>query len=166
MILSPVSTHFACICLNKMRQFNTCFRVYAFEVTGAQHYHTARLRIAGPTLKRKCLHFDEIFITGCTESCQNDNFQCSQWWKFRQNDIFVSVYVKGFRRWSAESLRWPVDSPYKGSVRQKAFPGQDRFMWPSENVSVTSFRPGTPSFRLLSNVGQYCPVTLLTWPCR
>ena len=45
------------------------------------------------TLKRKCLHFDEIFITGCTGSCQNDNFQCSQWLKFRQNDdIFVSVY--------------------------------------------------------------------------
>ena len=44
------------------------------------------------TLKLECLHFDEIFITGCTGSCQNDNFQCSQWWKFRQNDIFVSVY--------------------------------------------------------------------------
>ena len=44
------------------------------------------------TLKRKRLHFDEIFITGCTGSCQNDNFQCSQWLKFRQNDdIFVSV---------------------------------------------------------------------------
>ena len=40
-----------------------------------------------PSLKRKCLHFDEIFITGCTGSCQNDNFQCSQWLKFRQNDI-------------------------------------------------------------------------------
>ena len=46
----------------------------------------------GLTLKRKSLHFDEMFITGCTGSCQNDNFQCSQWWKFRQNDdIFVSV---------------------------------------------------------------------------
>ena len=44
------------------------------------------------SLKRKCLHFDEIFITGCTGSCQNDNFQCSQWLKFRQiDDIFVSV---------------------------------------------------------------------------
>ena len=44
------------------------------------------------SLKRKYCHFDEIFITGCTGSCQNDNFQCSQWWKFRQNgDIFVSV---------------------------------------------------------------------------
>ena len=44
------------------------------------------------SLKQECLHFDEIFITGCTGSCQNDNFQSSQWWKFRQNDdIFVSV---------------------------------------------------------------------------
>ena len=44
------------------------------------------------TLKRKCCHFDEIFITSCTVSCQNDNFQCSQWWKCHQNeDISVSV---------------------------------------------------------------------------
>ena len=48
----------------------------------------------GFTLKRKCLHFDEIFIIGCTKSCQNDNFRCSQWWKFHQNDdIFVSVQL-------------------------------------------------------------------------
>ena len=38
------------------------------------------------TLKRKCCHFDEILITDCTESCHFDNFRCSQWWKFRQND--------------------------------------------------------------------------------
>ena len=45
------------------------------------------------TLKRKCCHFDKIFITSCTVSCQNDNFQCSQWWKCHQNeDISVSVY--------------------------------------------------------------------------
>ena len=31
-----------------------------------------------PQLKRKCCHFDEIFVTGCTESCHLDNFQCSQ----------------------------------------------------------------------------------------
>ena len=41
----------------------------------------------GSPLKRKFLHFDEILITGCIESCQNDNFQCSQWWKFRQTDL-------------------------------------------------------------------------------
>ena len=33
-----------------------------------------------------------IFITGCTWRCQNDNFECSQWWKCCQNDeISVSV---------------------------------------------------------------------------
>ena len=45
-----------------------------------------------PSLKRKCRHFDEILITGCTGSCHFDNFQCSQWRKFHQNeDISVSV---------------------------------------------------------------------------
>ena len=74
------------------------------------------------TLKRKCLHFDEIFITGCTESCQNDNFRCSQWWNFHQNDdIFVSVQQSKGARWESlhpwetvevtwdsrvETLRW------------------------------------------------------------
>ena len=49
--------------------------------------------------KRKCLHFDEIMITGCTGSCQSDNFQCSQWWKFHQNDdIFVSVMLS-YQNW-------------------------------------------------------------------
>ena len=47
------------------------------------------------SLKRKCCHFDEILITDCTESCHFDNFRCSQWWKFRQNDnISVSVLVR------------------------------------------------------------------------
>ena len=40
------------------------------------------------TLIRKYCHFDEIFITGCIASCHFDNLQCSQWWKFRQNDNF------------------------------------------------------------------------------
>ena len=43
-----------------------------------------------PSLKRKCIHFDEIFIAGCSESCQYENCQCSQWWKFRQNDDIFS----------------------------------------------------------------------------
>ena len=45
------------------------------------------------SLKRKCRHFDEIVISGCTESCQNDNFQCSQWRKFHQNNISAWVFV-------------------------------------------------------------------------
>ena len=35
----------------------------------------------------KCRHFDESFIIGCTESCQNDK-------KNHQNDISVSVIVR------------------------------------------------------------------------
>ena len=43
------------------------------------------------TLKRKCFLFDEMFtMYSCTGSCRFDNFQCGQWWKFRQNDISVS----------------------------------------------------------------------------
>ena len=57
------------------------------------------------TQKRKCHHFDEIFITGCTESCQNDNFQCRQWRKFRQNDdISVSVELKHNQSKQMETL--------------------------------------------------------------
>ena len=48
------------------------------------------------SLKRKCRHFDEIFVTGGTESCHFDNFRCSQWWKFHRNDdISVSVLRPG-----------------------------------------------------------------------
>ena len=32
------------------------------------------------------LHIDEILVIGHTSSSQNDNFQCSQWWIFCQND--------------------------------------------------------------------------------
>ena len=44
--------------------------------------------------EKKCHHFEEIFIIGCTESCHFKNFQCSQWWKFHQNDN-ISVSVTG-----------------------------------------------------------------------
>ena len=46
--------------------------------------------LAGVTLKRKCRHFDEIFVTGCTGRCHFDNVQCCPWLKFRQN---VNVFV-------------------------------------------------------------------------
>ena len=44
----------------------------------------------------------------------NDNFQCSQWWKFQQNDISASVTIKKNRHWTnlkknacAWRLSWP-----------------------------------------------------------
>ena len=46
------------------------------------------------TPKQKC-HFEEIFVTGCTGSCHFDNLRCSQWWRFRQNDI--SFQCKNWR---------------------------------------------------------------------
>ena len=40
---------------------------------------------------KKC-RFDKIFITGCNESFQNDNTQCSPQWKFRQNDGIIGEF--------------------------------------------------------------------------
>ena len=53
---------------------------------------TVRYNIDCYSLKWKYHHSDEIFITDHTGSCQNDNFQGSQWWKFNQNDISNSVF--------------------------------------------------------------------------
>ena len=70
------------------------------------HYHTGDdvkwLTLWQLTLKWKCLHFDEICITGYTGSCQYDNFQCTQWWKFRQiGDTSISENLE-----LAEILRY------------------------------------------------------------
>ena len=40
---------------------------------------------------RNYCHVDEIFVIGCTESFQNDNFRCIERQKLCQNDISVSV---------------------------------------------------------------------------
>ena len=59
------------------------------SITGERQKKTTTLRL-------KCRHFDEVFITGFTAwtgSCHLDNYQCKQWWKFHENgDITVSVY--------------------------------------------------------------------------
>ena len=44
----------------------------------------------------ECYHFDEIFVTGYPKSCYNDNFWCSQWQKFRQNNISLLVMLSKF----------------------------------------------------------------------
>ena len=46
------------------------------------------------SLKRKCNHFYEIFINGCTESCRNNTFWCSQWWKCHPNDDISVPMIK------------------------------------------------------------------------
>ena len=42
-------------------------------------------------LSSKQHHDYGILITGCTGSCQNDNFQHSQWPKFNQSDISILI---------------------------------------------------------------------------
>ena len=46
-------------------------------------------------------YFDEIFITGWTGSCQNDNFQCTQWWKFcaASDENFMQPVMKISSKW-------------------------------------------------------------------
>ena len=48
---------------------------------------------ASHTLKQKCCHLDRIFVNGCRTSCQKNNLQCSQWWKFRQKTTSDSVWL-------------------------------------------------------------------------
>ena len=65
----------------------------AVEYRGFQRACFRRSRYKGPncvSLKQKC-HFDKIFITGCTESCQCDNSQCNQRLKFHQN-YFIKIF--------------------------------------------------------------------------
>ena len=47
------------------------------------------------TLTRKC-HFDEICPVMYIESCDFDNFQCTQWRKFRQNEKNIVSVTKAF----------------------------------------------------------------------
>ena len=118
------------------------------------------------TLKRKSLHFDEIFITGCTGSCQNDNFQCSQWLKLRQNDdIFVSVngttittswrrfdviMTLSLRRMSARTLQQQNSSAISLDEKRSCIPA----LHPTRTIGTSSEAPrisGTKSSRAFSN---------------
>ena len=71
--------------------------VYLKAVACAQFY----------AMKRKYCHFDDIFITACTKSCQNDNFWYSQWWICRQNDVSVSVLWITVS-WGLSNFRAPI----------------------------------------------------------
>ena len=64
----------------------------------------------------KCCHFDEIFITNFTSSCQNDNCWFSWWWKFHQNyDTAISVVSILHIPLCGETER-PAVWPHTGSV--------------------------------------------------
>ena len=94
----------------------------SFDIQYVPWLHKQHSHINSGSLKRKCCHFDEIFITGCIGSCQNDNFQCSQWRKFRPCKKKTTV-LDGFFPYLAQmitSMRgcvacndlwpWPISS--------------------------------------------------------
>ena len=96
---SSVSNHQRLHCLLKCRFRRRTKKTSNLRVTGlcAGNSPVTGEFPAQKALKRKCCHFDEILITDCTESCHFDNFRCSQWWKFHQNDD-ISVSVKPVTR--------------------------------------------------------------------
>ena len=78
------------------------------------------------SLKQKCCHFDEIFITTSTQRCQIGNLQCNQCCKFDQNDISVSTFtghhnnVFDMTSWGRLNIKIPSyqdwGSNYKGKT--------------------------------------------------
>ena len=60
-------------------QYRSTPQSHQAVVTTIKHFQSDR-----KTLKLKCLHPDEIPVTGRTEGCQNDGPQCSQQRKSRQ----------------------------------------------------------------------------------
>ena len=51
--------------------------------------------------------FEALFVSGCTWRCSFDNFRCSQWWKFHQNNIWVAVlYLHCKLTPSAADCQW------------------------------------------------------------
>ena len=79
------------VCLSKSCLFSLSWKITCL---GRPLWLNGRFIQVSRAQGQKCHYFDEIFIIGGTGSCQNDNFQCCHWWKFRQNDdIFVSVWL-------------------------------------------------------------------------
>ena len=76
--------------VQKRYTYTLCFNLTKPNLTWPLPYLTNEVNPC--SLIRKCRHCDEIIITDCTGSCHFDNFRCSRWWKFHQNDnISVSV---------------------------------------------------------------------------
>ena len=90
----------------------TLFYIFVLIMLGLLMIMARFICSGGVSLKRKCHHFDESFITGCTESCHFDNFRCSQWWRFHQNeDIFVSVFMHIFSAQATGGLSENISVP-------------------------------------------------------
>ena len=154
---------------------------FAFRITSTMWGKSTWMMTSsnGTTLKRKCRHFDEILITGCTGSCHFDNFQCSQWWKFHQNeDISVSVNfrVTGPLCEEFTSHRWiPSQRPVNGSFdiffdlrqntrlskqsRRRWFKTLPRSLWRHCNVTAANSPHKRPVMRSFDAFSVFSPST-------
>ena len=79
------------------------FQTTTFIIYGPDRRTTCQIIVVGH-LETRLVNFhiyvDENFISGCTKSCQNDNFRHSQWRTFCQYDnISISVFVGGLIVW-------------------------------------------------------------------
>ena len=89
-------------------------------------------------LKRKYRPFEEIFSTGCIESCHFDNLRSSQQWKFHSNDnISISVRPWPIRQtwigtsWMVSHIHW---SQHGVDAGQPRFPTGVLIDWLSSNT--------------------------------
>ena len=64
-----------------------------------------------------------MFITGCTESCQNDNFESSQWLKFCPSDnISIAVLLMHCRYLTITQSHWyDSSSPQRVEKNEKCY---------------------------------------------
>ena len=104
---------------------------------------------SGQSLEQQCLHFEEIFVISCTRSCQNDNFRCSQWRRFHQNDpisVSVIVWLSGNqplnKSWILSIIRGMMTSS-NGNIFRVTGPLCGEFTGPRE---FPTLRPVTRSF--------------------
>ena len=88
--------HYYCIYFHLVIRANHEIMLWASWCSFIYYPYTQHLNIPSGVIfkmsQRKC-HFDEICVTGCTESGHCDNYLCRHWRKFRQKDDFsVSVF--------------------------------------------------------------------------
>ena len=93
-----------------------CYDYCNIICAGLCIYYQAFFHTWPRSLTRK-YQFDEIVVTCSTEGCHNDKFQCSQWQKFRQNDI-ITVSVSSGRCHCKKIIvpQWIIISPGDGLV--------------------------------------------------
>ena len=89
------------------------------------------LHVTKDSLKQKIYQSDGIFVTSSIKSCHSDNSHCSQWWKFHQNDISISVFTNPCDHISVSiGDRCPMSWDYTSSSRML-------FLLPSTVVCLT-----------------------------